>query len=99
VVTEIKRYNITLVQGQRCRVWVQWFGYQLPEGVRFGQDIIAYGKLMTFGNARSFQIIDSVLIKGVSRLEISEALSKFLKEFIVAPPSRGKAKPNGHDLP
>lgn len=97
IVTTIRRDSVTLVQGPRARTWVQWHDHKLPPGVAIGRDVMAYGKLMTFGNARSFQIINSVLIKAKSRQSLCVALSKFLNAFIVEPLPK-EAKTNGDGL-
>lgn len=95
MVTDIRPRNQTLVQSQRSRTWVIWFDHLLPPGVKVGADVIAWGKLMTFGNARSFQLVDSVLIKTIKGRAISQGLAEFLKPYIVPPPPRPGTKPDG----
>ena len=85
------------MQSPRCRTWVAWFDHLLPNGVAVGRDVIVYGKLMTFGNARSFQLVDAVVIKNIGRRQIAAALAEVLKDYIVEPPARPGPLPNGHD--
>jgi hypothetical protein len=93
IVTEIKSKNVTLVQSQRARTWVVWQDWKLPPGVKIGARITAWGKLITFGNARSFQIVNSVMLERISGKRIVAALAKILEPYIVAV----EESANGHD--
>jgi hypothetical protein len=94
----IGKRNVTLVAGPRGRAWVHWFDHELPPGVAVGRDVLAYGRLLTMGNARSFRLVDAVLIRRLPKKQLSEGLSNLLEGFIVEPPSKGEAKPNGHGV-
>lgn len=77
-------------------MWIAWYDYLLPDGVKVGAEVIAYGKLMTFGNARTSQIVDAVLIEGIQQVKLGAALAEALADYIVEPPAKpGTA--NGHD--
>jgi hypothetical protein len=89
-----------LVQNRRARTWVVWHEHKLPPGVKIGARITAWGKLITFGNARSFQIADSVMLEGISSNRIVAALAKILEPYIVEGEERPQMAPesaNGHD--
>jgi len=94
----IGKSNVTLVVGPGCRAWVHWFDRQLPPGVAVGREVLAYGRLLTMGNARSFRLVDTVLVRGLPKKQLSEGLSKLLNGFIVEPPSKGEANTNGHGV-
>jgi hypothetical protein len=81
------------VQTRRSRTWVGWTEKRLPPGVKVGARVIAWGKLVTFGNARSFHILDSVLLEGISRVQIGRELAKLFEPYIV----EGSEASNGHD--
>lgn len=96
---DIKRRGQTLVGSYRATCWVNWYRGNVPPGVKIGADVIAYGKIMTFGNARTFQVVDAVLITGKTRKEIASALSAMLAGSIVEPRIPNEAKTNGHGQP
>jgi len=50
------------------------------------------------GNARSFRLVDTVLVRGLPKKQLSEGLSNLLKGHIVEPTSKGEAKPNGNGV-
>jgi len=51
------------------------------------------------GNSRSFRLVDTVLVRGLPKKQLSEGLSNLLKGHIVEPPSsKGEAKPNGNGV-
>lgn len=94
VVTDIRRRK-TLVQSARSRTWVGWYGHMMPPGVKVGAEVIVWGKMMTFGNARSFQLVDAVVVKGITGLKIAQGLADILKPHIVPPPDRPGTQPDG----
>jgi len=61
---------------------------------------MAYGKVMTFSNGRSIQLIDSVLVKKLPPMKASALLSQALSPFIVDPKSYMPQAPEyGDDKP
>lgn len=75
---------MTELRHERSTLWVLWVKQILPPKVKLGAVVMVYGKLMTFGNGRSFQLVDSVLCKGKPQAT-GAALSKLLQPFIVDP--------------
>lgn len=74
----------TTIRHSRCRIEVKWFKHVLPPRVRVGSKVTVLGKVMTFSNGRSFQLVDTVLLTKRPRA-IAAALSSLLQGLVVEP--------------
>ncbi len=74
----------TLLRHSRCKVEIKWYRHELPPGVRIGSRITVLGKVMTFSNGRSFQLLDTVLLTKRPRA-IAKAIAELLDGLVVEP--------------
>lgn len=86
IVIHIGERAHTLIRHSRCRVEVKWYKNVLPPRVKIGAKVAVLGKVMTFSNGRSFQLIDTVLLTRQPR-EIMVALTKLIDGLVVDPKS------------
>jgi hypothetical protein len=70
----------------RALINVKWYRHVLPPGVKVGATVMVMGKVMTFNNGRTFQLVDSVVLK-LSPVKAAKALSELLSPFVVDPES------------
>jgi hypothetical protein len=90
----------TLLRHSRAQINVKWYRHTLPPKVKIGATVMVMGKIMTFGNGRTFQLVDSVLVEMRTASQAARELSKTFERFIVDPSTylNGRTA-NGHDQP
>jgi hypothetical protein len=84
VVDILPNRNHTILRHSHCRVEVKWYKNELPPKVKVGAKITVLGKVMTFSNGRSFQLLDTVMLKQRPRA-IQAAIAQLLAGLVVEP--------------
>jgi hypothetical protein len=86
IVILIGRRGHVLVRHNRALINIKWYKHVLPPKVKIGSTVTVMGKMMTFNNGRTFQLLDSVLLK-LPPVRAAKVLSDVLSPFIVDPES------------
>jgi hypothetical protein len=86
LVLQIGHRSHVVMRHSRALINVKWYRHVLPPGVKVGATVMVMGKVMTFNNGRTFQLVDSVLLK-LPPVKAAKLISDALSPFIVDPES------------